>query len=165
MTGIPAVADVWRDYEIPSAPASGAHWSAKSEIRASLMDMDNRIASAVATTSLVYGTRAALFSNLTLADGSRAEERGDSTSGHNGVYSKSGPTWTGTWTRISRLPDDVVRLLVTGGTANAIVAAPSPQLPVTKGNKLYLSRPTATLAGHALSPGQQPSSASRPVRC
>lgn len=141
---IPAIADVWRDYAIPGVPASGAHQPVKAEIRASLADMDSRISSAVASTSLIYGTRAALFANLIPSTGSRAEVRGDSTAAYNGVYSKSGPTGTGTWVRIADLPDNVVRLYVTGGTANAIVAAPSPQLPVAKGNKLYLLRPTAT---------------------
>lgn len=144
MSIIPTISEVWRDYEIQGVPSSGARNPEKSEIRATLTDMDSRIATAVATTSLVYGTRAALLLNKAPANGARAEVRGDPTSGYNGVYAKSGPSGSGTWVRVADLPDDVVRLLVTGGTANAIVAAPSPQLPVTKGNKIYLLRPTAT---------------------
>jgi hypothetical protein len=147
MTVIPAIADVYRDFETSGVPASGAHQPIKSEIRAALTDMQNNIAAAIATTALIYSSRASLYSDLAHDDKTRAEVRGDATVAYNGIYAKSGDSGSGSWSRIADLPDDMVRLLVTGGTANAITAAPSPQLPVTKSNKLYLLRPTATNTG------------------
>lgn len=147
MAAIPTVDDVFRDYESNGVPASGAHKPNKRDIRVLMNDMNSRITSAVASSSMVYGTRSALFANLAPEAGTRAEVRNDSTLAYNGIYAKVGDSGSGSWARVSDLPDDIVRLTVTGGTAEAIEATPTPQLPVTKSNKLYLLRPTATNTG------------------
>jgi hypothetical protein len=64
-----------------------------------------------------------------------AQVRSDTTPAYNGVYQKG----TGsTWTRVADLPDAIVYLSPTGGTTNAIIALPSPQLPENMEQKVYL---------------------------
>jgi hypothetical protein len=65
----------------------------------------------------------------------------------NGVYQKIGASGSGSWTRIGDLPVEIVRMVVTGGTADAIVASMSPQVPLNPVDKLYVLIPSANNAG------------------
>lgn len=65
----------------------------------------------------------------------------------NGVYQKTGASGSGNWLRIADLPNEIIRLTVTGGTADAIVATMSPQIPTSPDNKLYVLVPTANNTG------------------
>jgi hypothetical protein len=141
---IKTISELWRDYQVAGLPSSGPHEPVKSDIRATLTNMQDLILAAAATTAVIFSTRAGLLATLTYAANTRAEVRSDPTEAFNGIYVKSGNSGSGTWTRVSDLPDSVVRLSVTGGSANAIQASASPQLPVTKANKIYILTPTAT---------------------
>ena len=96
---------------------------------------DSRIASLEATAltnGLLYKTRSQLFADSTKPQYTMAQVRSDTTPAYNGVYQKG----TGsTWTRVADLPDAIVYLSPTGGTTNAIIALPSPQLPANMKKK------------------------------
>ncbi len=62
----------------------------------------------------------------------------------NGVYQKAGASGSGGWNRIGDLPVELIRLTVTGGTANAILASMSPQVPLNPVDKLYVLIPNET---------------------
>lgn len=68
----------------------------------------------------------------------------------NGLYQKAGASGTGAWTRIADLPNEIIQLTVTGGTADAITATMAPQVPSTPSGKLYIIVPTANNTGAAL---------------
>lgn len=80
---------------------------------------------------LAFSTRAELSAHLAFPEGVTALVYGDA-AGLNGQYAKAGASGTGSWTRIGDLPTSMLRLTVTGGTANAIqVSAPeTPTVPV-----------------------------------
>ncbi|MCK1536893.1 MULTISPECIES: hypothetical protein [unclassified Bradyrhizobium] len=69
----------------------------------------------------------------------------------NGMYQKSGASGTGSWGRVADLPYEIVQLTVTGGTADAIAASFSPQVPSTRSGKIYLIVPADNNTGAALS--------------
>jgi hypothetical protein len=90
--------------------------------------------------ALVFNTRADLLANLAYAQHTMAMVRGDSTTAFNGIYERIDSSWT----RVADLPEAMIRLTVTGGTANTIVATASPQLPAAPESKLYIMVPDAT---------------------
>lgn len=138
-------AEVWRKYAIQTVPSSGPNQPAKAEIMAwgTLME-DLRAGGG----SLAYASRALLLADLAHAANVTASVYADATPAYNGVYKKSGSSGSGTWTRITDLPGDVIRLTVTGGTGNAIVATAT-EMPSVPGDKLYLLTPSAANTGPA----------------
>jgi hypothetical protein len=137
---VPVAADVWRKNEIPTIPASGAHQPVKEEIVAWGTFMESLIGGGAA--GLAFATLGALNSDLVHAANTSAIVYGDATPANNGLYVKAGASGTGSWTRFGDLPNGIIRLTVTGGTGNAIVAT-APETPSVPGNKLYLLTPTA----------------------
>lgn len=133
-------AEVWRNYATQTVPASGVNTPDKAEIRAwgTLME-DLRLAGG----SLAYASRALLYADLSATANITANVYADPTAAYNGIYKKVGGTGTGSWSRIGDLPARVVRLTVSGGTANAITAT-APETPTEPGNKIYLLVPTAS---------------------
>jgi hypothetical protein len=131
---IPTGAEVFRDYELDGVPASGPNQPDKREIRALTSFYETMIGTGVP--GLAYPTLAALVADVSHAANSTAIVYND-VAANNGLYRLSG-----SWSRIGDLPNVIVRLTVTGGTANAIVAT-APEAPLVPGNKLYLMTPTA----------------------
>ncbi|ETR75868.1 hypothetical protein X566_19065 [Afipia sp. P52-10] len=87
MTDLSA-AEVFRDFNVQSLPASGPHKPVKREVVALLTGMDDRIAAGFAASGLGYVSRAALFANLVPVANSLAQVRGDGTAAYNGYYKK-----------------------------------------------------------------------------
>lgn len=137
---IPTANEVWRDYVTDGVPASGLNSPAKSDARAwgSFVEA----ISGGGGPGLGYATKALLDADLAHAANSLAIVYSDSTAASNGLYQKAGASGAGSWARIADLPNGIVRLTVTGGTANAIVAS-APETPTVPGAKLYLLTPTA----------------------
>ncbi|MCK1322768.1 hypothetical protein IVA94_18075 [Bradyrhizobium sp. 156] len=95
---------------------------------------------------LAYTNLAALNSDLAHPANTTASVYNDATPANNGLYVKSGASGTGSWSRMGDLLNGIVRLTVTGGTANAIVTT-SPETPSAPGAKLYLMTPGASCSG------------------
>lgn len=94
------------DFEVSGVPASGEKKPKKAEIRAwsdTVAAYLDSLAAGQGAGAIVYGTRAALFANLTPGAAAKAEVFADSTPAYNGVYQKVGATGTGSWTKISDL--------------------------------------------------------------
>ncbi|WP_035675118.1 hypothetical protein [Bradyrhizobium liaoningense] len=132
---VKVASEVWRKFELPGVPASGPHKPDKADIIAWGTWLETLLNGS--TPGLAYATLAALNADLTHPIGSTAMVYADSNPANNGIYVKSG-----SWSRISDLPTSVVRLTVTGGTANDIVAT-APETPTAPGNKLFLLTPDA----------------------
>jgi hypothetical protein len=137
-------AAIFRKYEIPNVPASGPHEPAKQEV----IDWGTMLESLLngSGTGLAYANLGALLGDLAHPANSTAIVYNDAGPPNNGLYVKSGASGSGTWTRFGDLPNSVIRLTVTGGTGNAIVAT-APEEPSLPGNKLFLLTPTATNTG------------------
>lgn len=133
-------ADIWRSYEVPGVPASGPHAPRKAEIAAWGTLFETLLAGGAP--GLGYASKAALDADLLHAANVTALVYGDATAGNNGMYVKSGASGAGSWSRIGDLPNGIVTLSVTGGTANALQVS-APETPQTPGKKLYLLTPTA----------------------
>jgi pectate lyase-like protein len=133
-------AEVWRDYELDGVPASGPYSPEKSNIRSWGALLEQLLGSGAA--GLAYATLAALGADLAHPANTTAIVYGDATAANNGLYVKSGASGSGAWQRIGDLPGDIIRLTVTGGTGNAIIAT-APETPSMPGNKLYLMTPSA----------------------
>ncbi|WP_315759292.1 right-handed parallel beta-helix repeat-containing protein [Bradyrhizobium sp. SZCCHNRI2007] len=136
--------EVWRDYETDGVPGSGAHKPVKAEARAWGTWLEGLLKAGV--TGLAYATLTALNADLAHAANSTAMVYDDPVAANNGIYQKSGASGAGSWARIGDLPGDVVPLIVTGGTGNAIIAT-APETPTLPGGKLYLMTPTANNTG------------------
>ena len=132
-------AEVWRNYVTDGVPGSGINKPSKVDIRAWGTVLETLVASGAA--GLAYATISQISADLNHPANSLAIVYADSTPANNGMYVKSGVSGAGSWSRIGDLPGDVIRLTVTGGTANAIVAT-APETPSTPGSKLYLMTPT-----------------------
>jgi hypothetical protein len=133
-------AEIFRDYETSGVPASGPHQPEKARIREwGAMMEDLRGGGA----NIAYASKAALLADLAHPAGSVAMVYSDATAANNGSYVKSGAAGSGTWGRFGDLPNEIVRLTVAGGTANAIVAT-AIETPTVPGSKLYLLAPTAS---------------------
>lgn len=133
-------ADVYRAYETPGVPASGPHQPVKAEIRAW-----GTLIEALGTgggPGLGYTTLAVATADLAHAEGVLSIVYADAVAANNGLYKKIGGSGVGSWSRIGDLPNSIVRLTVTGGTGDAIVAT-APETPTVPGSKLYLLTPTA----------------------
>lgn len=128
--------EVWRDYNIDGVPASGASAPSKRDIRswASLFET----LGTGGGPGLGYATKSLMDADQDHAAATLAVVYNDSTASNNGLYVKS----PGVWTRVADLPNGIIRLTVTGGTANAIVAT-APETPSLPGAKLYLLTPAA----------------------
>jgi hypothetical protein len=137
-------AEVFRDYETAGVPASGSHQPVKAEIRA-LLGMYEQLFGSI---GLGYATFAQLAADLNHDANTLAIVYGDPTPALNGIYVKSGASGSGSWIRVGDTPNDLIRLTVTGGTANAIVATAT-ETPTVPGDKLYLLTPTAANTGPA----------------
>lgn len=137
---IPLASDVWRKYEIAGVPSSGPNQPNKTDVIAWGTFLESMLGSGAA--GLAYVNLAALNADLTHTANTTAIVYGDATAANNGLYVKSGSSGSGSWSRIGDLPNSIVRLTVTGGTANAIIAT-APETPTAPGNKLYLMTPTA----------------------
>jgi len=135
-------AEVYRDYETTGVPASGPHKPIKAEIRA-LLGMYESLFGSV---GLGYATRALLYADLNHAANTLAIVYADPNPAYNGIYQKSGASGSGSWARVGDTPNDVIRLTVTGGTANNILAT-SFETPTVPGDKLYLLTPTIANTG------------------
>ncbi|MGL3208680.1 hypothetical protein [Bradyrhizobium sp. BR 1433] len=138
---VQTAASVWRNYQIPGVPASGARRPEKAEIVTWGTWLETLLSSSAA--GLAYSTLSAINADLAHNASTVAVVYGDGTPANNGLYVKSGASGVGAWSRVSDLPTGLVRLTVTGGTANAIVAT-APETPTVPGNKLYLLTPVAS---------------------
>ncbi|WP_316188332.1 MULTISPECIES: hypothetical protein [unclassified Bradyrhizobium] len=134
-------AEIFRDYETDGVPGSGPHRPVKAEIRGWGAWLEQLQTSGLP--GLAFSTLAALTADLAHADNTEALVYADPVKANNGLYVKSGASGAGGWTRFGDLPGSIVRLTVTGGTANAIQATAT-ETPVAPGNKLYLLTPTAS---------------------
>lgn len=141
---IPMGSDVFRDYQVSGVPGSGPNQPDKSQIRALLSFYETMLGAGAA--GLAFATLAALNADLAHAANATAIVYGDGVAANNGLYLKSGASGSGSWARIGDLPNSIVRLTVTGGTANAIVAT-APETPNVPGSKLYLLTPTSNNTG------------------
>jgi hypothetical protein len=133
-------AEIWRNYVTAGVPGSGVNQPSKPEIRAWGTWVESMLGGGAA--GLAYETLASLNADLAHGQNSLAMVWGDATGADNGMYSKVGLSGFGSWTRIGDLPNSVIRLTVTGGTGNAIVAT-APETPTVPGAKLYLLTPGA----------------------
>lgn len=142
---IPIAADVWRRYQVDNVPGSGINQPDKTEIRKWGTFLESLLNGSSA--GLAYLNLSSLNADLLHAANTSAIVYGDAAAANNGLYVKGGASGAGSWSRVGDLPNGIVRLTVTGGTANAIVAS-APETPLVPGNKLYLLTPTAAnLAG------------------
>lgn len=138
-------AEIWRRYVTPGVPSSGANQPNKDDIVSWGTWLESLLGAGAG--GLAYTNLAALNSDLAHPANTTAVVYNDATPANNGLYVKSGGSGAGSWSRIGDLPNGIVRLTVTGGTANAIVTTSS-ETPSAPGAKLYLMTPTAAnLAG------------------
>jgi hypothetical protein len=140
MTLLQTAAEVWRKYVIAGVPASGANQPAKADIVAWGSFLESMLTGSAQ--GLAYATLSALNADLAHGANTTAIVYNDATAANNGLYVKAGTSGSGSWSRIGDLPNSIVRLTATGGTANAIVATAT-ETPTVPGNKLYLLTPTA----------------------
>lgn len=135
--------DIWRKYETANVPGSGVHQPVKSEIVewGTFLETFSNLGAGFAFVSLAAANADLLHIPSTLSI-----VYGDATAANNGLYSKAGASGAGSWTRIGDLPTSLVRVTVTGGTANAIVAT-APETPQLPGSKLYLMTPASDTTG------------------
>lgn len=151
---IPTSSEVWRKYVTDGIPASGANEPDKTQIVQWGMWLEALIQAGIP--GLAYATRDNLIADLAHGANSTAVVYGDATTVNNGFYVKSGASGSGSWSRIGDLPNVIVPLTVTGGTANAIVAS-APETPLAPGLKLFVMTPTANnTAATTLSYNGQP---------
>lgn len=116
----PSGAQVWRDYVTDGVPATGVHKVYKPDIRRWSTAVEQRLELA-STAAKLYATRAALYADLTEDAATLAWVYGDTTTAHNGLYSKVGVSGSGSWSRLGDLPYSFVKMSDAGaGTANAI---------------------------------------------
>ncbi|MBR0695940.1 SGNH/GDSL hydrolase family protein [Bradyrhizobium lablabi] len=137
-------AEVWRDNEIPSVPASGPHRPQKSDIRAWGAMLEALTSGG--NPGLAYPDVAAINNDLAHPANTAALVYADLLPSKNGLYVKAGTSGSGAWTRVGDLPTSVVPLTVTGGTGNAITAV-APETPSQPARKLYLLTPAANNTG------------------
>lgn len=142
---IPIGSSVWRDYETNDVPASGVYSPEKREIRKWAEYVETMLRAA-AGGNLVYTSKSDIDADLDHDANSAAVVVGDPTAANNGLYMKVGASGSGSWDRIGDLPTTLVRLTVTGGTADAIEAS-STEEPMAPGDKLFLLTPTADNTG------------------
>lgn len=137
-------AEVWRLYEAMGVPASGPHSPSKPDIISWGTYLETLLGGS--SVGLAYATVSALNADLLHLANVTAIVYADPTASFNGLYIKSGGSGSGSWSRIGDLPNSIVRLTVTGGTANAIIAT-APETPTAPGNKLFILVPTADNTG------------------
>lgn len=143
---IPVARDVWRKYVIPGVPASGPQHPDKTEIITWATFYETLFTANAGASGAAFSSLAALNANLNFPANTTALVIGDA-AGNVGQYVKVGASGVGSWTRIADLPTAVVRMTVSGGTANAIQVT-APETPTAPANKLFLVTFTATnLAG------------------
>jgi hypothetical protein len=138
---IQTAAAVWRKYVIDGVPGSGPNLPDKSDISAWGTYLESLLNGSAA--GLAYATAALLIADLAHPANTLAIVYGDASPGNNGMYVKIGASGSGSWTRIGDLANGIVRLTVTGGTGNAIVAT-APETPTVPGAKLYLLTPSSS---------------------
>src|SRR5690349_15079146 len=115
--------EIWRKYEVDGVPSSGPNKPDKTDIIAWGSYLETVINGTGA--SLVYTSLTSLNADLAHDANTAALVSGDGTAGNNGLYMKVGASGTGSWSRVGDLPSSLVRMTVTGGTADAIeVSAP-----------------------------------------
>lgn len=141
---VQTAAEIWRKYVIANLPSSGINKPDKAQIVAWGTMFETLLAGGAP--GLGYASKAALDADLAHAANVTALVYGDATAANNGMYVKSGASGVGTWSRIGDLPNGIVTLSVTGGTANAIEVT-APETPQQPGNKLYLLTPNAANTG------------------
>lgn len=134
-------AEVFRKYAVDGVPASGVQQVSKAEASAWGTYLESLLNGS--TAGLLYLQLAYLNGDILHPQNTTAIVVGDPNPANNGLYVKSGASGAGFWTRIDDLPNPIVRLTVTGGTANAITAT-APESPTVPGAKLYLLTPTAS---------------------
>lgn len=140
---VQTAAQIWRKYDTDGVPASGAHKPSKADIVpwGTMLETMLNIGAGFA-----FSTLAAISADLVHPDSTFAIVYGDSTAANNGMYRKSGNSGVGSWVRVGDLPTSLLRLTVTGGTGNAIVAT-APETPTLPGAKLYLLTPDLDNSG------------------
>lgn len=141
---IPTGRDIWRKYATAGVPASGPHSPNKTEI-VQWTDFWEAMLS-VGAPGLAKATLALLEADIVHAADSTAIVYADPNPANNGFYVKIGVSGYGSWSHVGDLPGSLVRLTVTGGTGNAIVAT-APVTPSVPGNWLYLMTPAANCSG------------------
>ncbi|MCK1503852.1 glycoside hydrolase family 55 protein [Bradyrhizobium sp. 18] len=142
---VQTAAEVLRDYQIDNVPASGPSQPNKKQLRLLLQSFETLLSTG--QVSLVYANFALLNADLAHGAGTAALVYADATPANNGIYAKSGASGSGSWSRVLDIPDPIITLTVTGGTANAITAS-APVSPLSPGKHLYILVPTANnLAG------------------
>ena len=133
-------AQVFRKYQVDGVPGSGSNNPKKADTAAWATWLESMIGAG--SPGLAYATLAGLNADLAHGAASTALVYSDSTPANNGIYVKAGASGSGSWSRIGDMPNAFVRVTVTGGTGNAIVAT-MPETPTVPGNKLYILTPTA----------------------
>ncbi|MGY3358468.1 hypothetical protein ACVWZK_005131 [Bradyrhizobium sp. GM0.4] len=141
---IPTASQVWRKYQLDGVPASGPNNPDKDQIIVWGTFLESLLGAGAG--GLAYTNLAALNSDLAHPANTTAIVYNDAAPANNGLYVKSGASGTGSWSRMGDLLNGIVRLTVTGGTANAIVTT-SPETPSAPGAKLYLMTPGASCSG------------------
>lgn len=117
---------IWAD-----GPATDPYEPDKAQIRAWGTWVENTITSFLATGGKIYGTRAALYADLTQSANTMAWVLGDPAPAFNGIYQKLGAANTGSWARRGDLPYSFIVATDAGaGTPNAIQATTS--IPVSQ---------------------------------
>lgn len=134
-------AEVFRDYVTDGVPGSGANAVSKREARGLFAYYETLLNAASA--NLAYATLALLNADLAHAANVLAIVYADASPANNGLYVKAGASGSGSWSRIADLPNGIIRLTVTGGTGDAIIAT-APETPSVPGAKLYLLTPAAS---------------------
>jgi hypothetical protein len=138
-------AEILRDYQVDGVPASGPSKISKKQLRLLLQLFETLLSTGMV--ELIYANQALLNADLAHAAGTAALVYADATPANNGIYAKSGLSGAGSWSRVLDIPDPIITLTVTGGTANAITAS-APVSPLSPGKHLYILIPTANnLAG------------------
>lgn len=98
---------------------------------------------------VVFTTKSQADSHLAYAANIMAWVVTDPNPALNGSYQKQGVSGAGSWLRVADLPNELITLSVTGGTADAIVAIASPQVPSQPISKLFLLTPEFDNTGPA----------------
>jgi hypothetical protein len=136
----------FRDYNTDGVPASGAHNPVKREIR-NLFSIVDQLSVSSTGGGAAFTTKAQADANLAYAALSMASVVADNNPTLNGIYQKQGASGTGSWLRIADLPNEVISLQASGGSANVITATAFPQAPVTPQSKLFILTPASANTG------------------
>jgi hypothetical protein len=108
-----------------------------------------RLVSAISGGAAGFATLAAANASLAYAAGHLGYVFSDPTVANNGIYTKTGASGSGSWTRLADLPYEIIPLTVTSGTAPNAVTATSAYPVLATGRQIFSLVPNVSCTGAA----------------